>query len=490
MKKKSLPVIGRREEKRLLHRLYDSKNAEFLAIYGRRRVGKTYLIRNYFKDQGLFFEITGAHNARTKEQLENFHTEHSALFGNQEGEPSPKSWSEAFNRLRKSIESINSTSKIIVFLDELPWLASPRSGFLAALDYAWNRHFSGMQNVLLIVSGSAASWMINHVVNNTGGLYGRLSAHLRLIPFTLSETEEYLQSRNISLPRKQICEIYMVTGGVPKYLSYIEKGLSATQNIEHLCFKPQSPLLTEFYKLYKSLFHSAETHLQIMKALAKKRRGLPRSELQRSAKLRSKSQTDLVLRELEEAGFIDTLPETNKKSQETSYRISDEYTLFYLKWIEPEKGTILRGVEKDYWVKRSAQPGWSSWAGFAFESLCLKHIGELKMALQIGGVSTKSSYWKAVEDGKIVSEIDLVIDRADQCINLCEIKFCNQEYAITKQYAQDLIRKKDRFQVGTKSKKGLFTTLITPYGVKKNMHYHSCIDHQLTLEAFFHDLNR
>lgn len=478
-------VIGRKEEKRILGKLYQSQSAEFLAIYGRRRVGKTYLVRNYFRGKGVFFEVTGSYNIKTKEQLENFHAEYVALFDREGYEGAPKTWREAFERLRKSVEKIDGNQKVVLFFDELPWLASARSGFLAAIDYAWNRHFSAMPNVLLIVSGSAASWMISHVVNNTGGLYGRLSGHLRLLPFTLAETEEYLENRKVHLTRKQICEIYMVTGGVPKYLSYLEGGFSALQHIHSLCFTPQSPLLTEFHKLYRSLFQNAETHLLIMRTLAAKRHGMSRLELLKSAKIANSGRSTSVLRELEESGFIASLPEVGKKSRDSHYHLNDEYTLFYLQWIEPVKGMLLKGVEKEYWIKRQADPSWKSWAGFAFESLCLKHIGGIKAGLQIGGVSTSSGYWKFDEKGKKQVEVDLVIDRADQCMNLCEIKFCNEEYSLTKGYTEELGRKKAFFQEKTKTRKGLFMTLITPFGAKENEHFHSIIDQQLTLEALF-----
>jgi AAA+ ATPase superfamily predicted ATPase len=478
-------VIGREREKQVLKKLYLSKSAEFLAIYGRRRIGKTYLVRNYFKDKGVFFEITGSFNSKTKEQLENFHTEFSALFDKEENKSPPKNWREAFNRLKNSVKNIEGEQKIILFFDELPWLSSSKSGFLSALDYAWNRHFSAMSNVLLIVSGSAASWMISHVVNNTGGLYGRLSAHLRLLPFTLAETDIYLRSRGIEISKKQICEIYMATGGIPKYLSYVEGGLSALQNIHQLCFMPQSPLLTEFYKLYYSLFQNAEIHLQVMKALANKRRGMSRSELLKASKLTNSGQTSQVLRELEESGFIASLPELGKKTRGARYYLNDEYTLFYLKWIEPNKGSLLRGVEKEYWIKKQSDPSWRSWAGFAFESLCLKHVPQIKEALQIGGVSTLSGYWKSDLNGRKEVEVDLVIDRADQCMNLCEIKFCSSEYVVTKSYAEDLIQKKALFQERAKTRKSLFVTLITPYGVKENGHFYGVVNNQISLEALF-----
>ncbi|NGX33986.1 MAG: hypothetical protein K1060chlam1_00330 [Candidatus Anoxychlamydiales bacterium] len=478
-------IIGRKDEKKLLEKLYRSQRAEFLAIYGRRRVGKTFLVREFFKDKGVLFEITGSYNVRNSDQLQNFHTEFCALFKNESGSDLPKNWKEALNRIKTSIKKIDKKQKIILFFDELPWLASSKSDFLSALDYMWNRHFSTMPNVLLIVSGSAASWMISNVINNTGGLYGRLSAHLRLLPFNLSETEEYLIAHGIELTKKQICEIYMITGGVPKYLSYLEAGKSATINIHELCFKPQSPLLTEFYKLYHSLFKNAEIHLQVIRVLSKKRRGLTRLELLKEANLSTSGRTSEVLQELEESGFIMTMPEIGKKLREMRYYLNDEYSLFYLNWIEPEKGILLQGVEKDYWIKRQVTPSWRSWAGFAFENLCLKHVSQIKDALQIGGVSTTSGYWKAMVNGKKEIEIDLVIDRADNCMNLCEIKFYNVEFVVTKTYAKELMKKKALFYERTKTKKALFITLITPYGVRENVNFLDAVENQLSVEALF-----
>lgn len=299
----------------------------------------------------------------------------------------------------------------------------------------------------------------------------------------MAETESYFHAKGIDLPRKQICEIYMATGGVSKYLSYVSPGLSSAQVIHALCFTPQSPLLTEFHKLYRSLFRKAKIHLKIVEALAKKRRGIKRSELLKLTKLPSNGKTTEILRELEESGFILTIPELNKTKKDMFYYLYDEYTLFYLSWIAPEKSALLNGVEKDHWIKRQSAASWKSWSGFAFEALCFKHIKELKEHLRIGSVSTKAGYWKLSDNGKKVIEIDLVIDRADQCANLCEIKFSNELFVISKAYSDELRAKKIAFQ--KQNKKALFTTMITPHGVKENSAYFSCVDHQLTLDALF-----
>lgn len=478
-------IVGRKEEMALLEQLYQSSQAEFLAIYGRRRIGKTYLITEYFRDRGIFFEITGSPTATLEEQLLRFHHEFCGLFRREDGLAPPKNWQEAFFRLKDAVGLLQNNQKIVLFFDELPWLAKSKSKFLSALDYFWNRHFSRMPQVLLIVSGSSASWMIHQILNNKGGLYGRLSAHIRLKPFSLGEVEQFLQLKNVQLTRKQLCEIYMATGGVPKYLSFIRPAESSSQCIQNLCFKPQSPLIGEFHKLYHSLFLHPEPHIEIIKVLARRRHGMLRKELLEAAKLPSSGQSSKILRELEESDFITVINEIGKTRREARYALNDEYSLFYLNWIEPIKSSILRGDEVDYWMKRQGTAEWLVWAGFAFESLCLKHVNKIKDALKIGGVSTQTGYWKSYVDGKKESEIDLVLDRADQCINLGEIKFCNVPYVMTKSYARELQIKKEIFRERTKTKKALFTTLITPYGAVKNPAYLSVIDNQLIIDELF-----
>lgn len=480
-------IIGRLQEKRILEKLYQSDKAEFLAIYGRRRVGKTFLITQFFKDKGVYFEITGTKNSPKSEQLANFFREFIALFkdGNKEH---PKDWGEAFYYLQNAIAGIPSSQKVVLFFDELPWLASNKSGFVQALEYFWNRHASRMSNVLLIICGSAASWMINKIIHNRGGLYGRLSAEIALQSFSLSEVEAYLKSRNILLTRKQITEVFMAAGGVPKYLSFIERGMSSSQIVNSLCFTPQGPLLKEFHHLYDSLFENSYKHVKIAQLLANKRQGMTLQEIVDTIDFPSSGRPNEALKELEESGFVLGIQEFNKKVKDKKFRLVDEYTLFYLTWIENVKLSIIRGSDLDYWNKIQPTAAWYSWAGYAFENIVLKHIKKIKEGLEIGAVATREWYWKYAppkksnEEG---AEIDLVIDRADQCINLCEIKFYNGPYTMTKHDAETIERKKRLFQERTKTRKALFITLITPFGAFENEHYIRCIDKQLTLDSLF-----
>lgn len=344
-----------------------------------------------------------------------------------------------------------------------------------------------MSNVLIIICGSAASWMIKKVIHNRGGLYGRVSAEMRLQSFSLLEVQAFFAAHRIELTHKQIVEIYMATGGVPKYLSYVERAKSSMQTIQALCFTPQGPLLKEFHKLYSSLFEQFHQHVKIAIALAYKRGGMTQKELFKKAHIPAGGRSSEIIEELEESGFITSMQAYGKQVKEKKFRLIDEYSLFYLTWINSVKKVILSG-DGEYWTKIQMTPTWYAWAGYAFENICLRHVVKIKEALSIGGVSTQVSHWQylplkgSLERG---AEIDLVIDRADDCIHLCEIKFCSSEYVMSRSDAEDLERKKMVFREKTKTKKVLFTTLITPYGALENMHYIGSVQSQLNLECFF-----
>lgn len=481
-------IIGREKEREVLKKIWHSKKAEFIAIYGRRRIGKTFLIHEFFKDKGLYFEITGSNKASKKEQLKNFSRELKTLFPGEQ--QSFNDWPDAFEALLNLIKLRDPSKKFIFFIDELPWLASPKSGFLSALDYFWNRHLSRIPNVLLIVCGSAAHWMIKKVIHDKGGLHNRLSAWIRLEPFTLREVEEYLREDEVEINRKQLVELYMAFGGVAKYLTKLPKGKSASQIINEYCFTPSGYLFPEFSKLYESLFDSSANHISIIRALAKKQHGLVQGDLLKAAGLPAGGSSTTVLEELEESGFILSMHAFGKQQKEKIFRLIDEYSLFYLSWIENVKESVFKNFDPEYWHKKYRTPAWYAWAGHAFENICLKHSIKIKEALGISGVTTIESHWKHIPKKKsraekeLGAEIDLVIDRADNCINLCEIKFCEEEFEVTKEYAKDLERKKNVFRKITGTKKAIFLTLITPYGLKEN-NYSSLVSQSLTLDALF-----
>lgn len=366
-------------------------------------------------------------------------------------------------------------------------MSTPRSGSLRVLEHFWNRHLSNLNNVILIVCGSAASWMIKKIINNRGGLYGRLTRILHLLPFNLKDTEKLLQVRGINLDRKQIVEFYMAVGGIPYYLNLATRGKSSAQMINELFFSKDAPLADEFNGLFKSLFDYYEHHKKIVHILHNKSQGLLKNELLKLTGLTSGGYSTMLFKELESSGFIGYMQPFGKKEKGGFYILIDELTLFHLNWLTKKSLGIFKESGEDYWLKIRATRKWTTWSGLAFEILCWKHINGIKKALGISGVQTSSSTWRDIpeksdQDG---AQIDLVIDRADRCINLCEIKYSDNLFDITKTYRKDLERKKRVFHQITKTRKALFITLITPFGIKKNSHSTAIVDNQVLLDALF-----
>ena len=480
-------IVGREIEQARLHKIVTSREAEFLAIYGRRRIGKTFLIEEYFKSADIYFTLTGIKDGSLADQLGNFTKAFNRLFRENYLLSTPKNWLDALHQLVSAIEKTPTRGKIVIFFDELPWLASKKSKFLQALEYLWNTWASKRNDIILIVCGSAASWMINKILHHKGGLYNRITARMRLLPFTLKETEKFLNYRKIHLDRQQVLELYMALGGIPHYLKQVEKGWSAAQNINQLAFSKEGLLHDEFDKLYAALFDHPNEHINIVKTLAMQRTGLTREALRTLLKITSGGGLTKQLKELEESGFIAGTIPFGKKRKNIVYRLIDEYSLFYLDWIAKAPQAIFTATSHQYWLQKRSSPRWKAWAGYSFEGICLKHIEAIKMALGINGVSTVESGWfyRPQHTSENGAQIDLVIDRSDHCINLCEIKYTDTPFTITKSYAENLRNKRDIFKAKTKTFKTIFVTFIAAHGVQINAYYEEIVSNQITLDALF-----
>ncbi|MCB0835349.1 MAG: ATP-binding protein, partial [Bacteroidetes bacterium] len=373
-----------------------------------------------------------------------------------------------------------SNRKQIVFFDELPWMASPKSGFLSGLSYFWNS-WAVNQNIVVVICGSAASWMIQKVVKNTGGLHNRITKRIIVNPFTLSETEQYLHQRGIKLNRYHIVQLYMAMGGIPHYLKEIKPGKSVVQNIDQICFSDTGLLRDEFLDLYPALFENPDKHIAVIRALSTKRQGMDREEIIKSSKLANGGSLTKTLEELNQSGFISTYQPFGKKKKNTLYRLTDEYSFFYLKFIEKKRN---EGVET--WQHLSQTQEYKIWSGYAYEGICIKHLHQIKKALSIGGVySVSSSFLKKGTKTEKGVQIDLLLDRNDHIINLFEIKFYNKPFTISKAYAKELKEKMDLFEEATKTRKHLFLTLITTFGLIPNEYSLGLIDQVLTLDDLF-----
>lgn len=475
MKRENKNIVGRNREISILHTLKEKKSSEFVAIYGRRRVGKTYLIREHFDHQFAFY-LTGLANAGTEKQLLNFELTFQR-YANQN--VTVNNWIEAFHQLIRFLESIENDDNKVIFLDELPWFDTKGSDFISGLEYFWNNWASARKDILLITCGSAASWMLNNLIHNTGGLHNRITQRIKIDPFTLKETEKMLQYKGCQLDRLQITQLYMVMGGIPYYLDAIQKGKSAQQNIQQIFFDQNGILHDEFKNLYRSLFKKHEIHETIVETLSKKSAGFTRQEIIEKSKLNSGGTLTKILEELEESGFISSYIGLDQKKKNTIYRLSDFYTYFYFRFLFKNKGKA-----EQNWVDFIDHPSYRAWSGFAFEQLCINHINPIKQKLGISGIQSVQTSWMDKYDEEKV-QIDFIIDRRDQVINICECKFSLSEFAIDKKYAQQLARKIEVFRQATSTKKATFLTMITTHGVKKNEHYGTFVQNEVVLDDLF-----
>jgi uncharacterized protein len=469
-------VVGREEEVATMQGLLTSSESHFLALYGRRRIGKTYLIEEVYKSN-IVFSMSGLHEASLDEQLQNF----TLSFYNKTKKliSQPKNWLEAFQILIHHLEKSTRTKKVI-FIDELPWLSTPRSRFLSSLEHFWNAWASKRSDIILVVCGSAASWMIKNIVQNKGGLHNRITHTIRLMPFTLRESALMLKKNGVILTHYQIAELYMITGGIPYYLKAVKKGMSIDQIVNDLCFKKDSLLRREFDYLFQSLFQQASSHLAIIQSLSKKNKGLTRTEILKATKLPNAGSSTRLLEELEESGFIEKNQPFQNISKDAVYRLIDFYSLFYIKFIAKAKKM------NNAYRNLSQLPQWKIWQGFAFENLCSQHILQIKSKLGISGVNTRETSWikkgTKEEDG---TQIDLLIDRDDNVISICEMKFHSNEFIIDKKYAQVLRSKLALFRSNSKTKKAVFLAMITSHGIKQNEYYYELIQNEVIINDLY-----
>lgn len=485
-----MSIASRLPEIALLNKIYSSKKPEFLAIFGRRRVGKTYLIRSVFeKKKCIFFAATGLKDGLMTDQIANFTKRIGEVFLSGIMPQIKSNWNETFQLLNDLLNKQAKNKKIVIFLDELPWMATRKSKLLQTIDYYWNQYWSREPRVKLIVCGSSTSWIINKIINNTGGLYNRITETIHLKPFTLLETEEYLKLNSVKLNKKQITELYMVTGGIPYYLSKVEPGQSSVQAIESLAFDSKALLFNEFNNLFDSLFEHSDAYVEIVKCIVNYREGIGQEALFKKLKKTSKGKTGLKrLEDLEHAGFITSFIPHFHKKRGVYYRVTDEYALFYLYWIEPLKSTKMSAaLRKGYWKTLSQTPKWYSWSGYAFEAICYKHLNQIRSALNLSLASIPNSwrYTPLTKKNELGAQIDLLFDRDDHSITICEIKFSNKLYDINKDYYQKLKQKVDVFIKVTGVKKQIFIAMISANGIKKNKYSAELVSGIVTLEELF-----
>lgn len=470
-------LIARNNEIKILEDAYSADESKFIAIYGRRRIGKTYLIRKTFTDR-ITFAHTGYSGGNMKEQLFAFSASLREFGYEDFGRPS--SWLEAFELLKDLIRASNDVKKVI-FLDELSWMDTAKSDFLMALEGFWNGWASARNDILLIVCGSATSWIMDNIIHNKGGLYNRLSYQIELLPFTLGECETYAKANHIVMNRHQLLNCYMILGGVPFYWSLLKKGLSLPQNIDNLFFARNAALKDEFQYLYSSLFKKPDRYIDIVNALGKNKAGMTREELLAATKESNSGAFTKRLLNLINCGFIRKYNEFGKKTRNCRYRLVDNFTLFYYKFMAD------RPNDAHFWENHSESAEVNAWCGLAFERVCFEHIDQIKKALGISGVSTEVYSWSCkrdIENGINGSQIDMLIVRKDQIINVCEMKFARGKYTVTSKTDTDIRKKINDFFAVTETRYAIHPIIVTTYGLTENA-YAGNIQAVITAEDLF-----
>jgi AAA+ ATPase superfamily predicted ATPase len=468
-------LIGREQEQRELQNILESDRSEFVVVFGRRRVGKTYLVREFFHNEFNFYH-TGIANENSKSQLNAFN--YSLNQFGKEKYPKKNNWLDTFCQLKDLLENTTSSGKKTVFIDEMPWMDTPKSGFISALDFFWNSYASAQKNIILIVCGSASSWIVKKLLDNQGGLHNRVTRQIHLNQFSLKECEQFFSSNGIVFNRHQIAESYMIFGGIPYYLSLLNKQYGLSHNVDLLCFNSMGKLVNEFENLYASLFRNYENHIAVVNALSTKTKGLTRQEIIDITHIQEGGNLTNVLKELEASGFIRKYKSFGKKERNMLYQLVDFFTLFYYNFMHSNENN-----DENFWTNFSENAKHRAWSGYAFEQVCLAHIRQIKRKLSIGGVVSNINSWRYA-DSEGGAQIDLVIDRADKIINLCEMKYSNFLFTIDKKYDESLRKKKEIFREKTKTTKALHLTMITTYGIKHNEYYNN-IQSEVMLDDLF-----
>ena len=455
-------LIGRIKEVEILNQALRDDRSHFIAIYGRRRIGKTFLVRETL-DYRMTFQHTGIFEGSLENQLFAFSA--SLKEAGLTITAGPKNWAEAFECLKDLIRQSTEKRKT-VFLDELSWMDTPRSDLIPALESFWNGWASARKDVILIICASATSWMLSRIIHSKGGLYNRLTEQLHLEQFTLAECEDFVQAGNLHMTRNQILQYYMIFGGVPYYWTLLQKGLSVSQNIDRILFAQNAPLKEEYRYLYASVFKRPEIHLKIVEALGKKKAGMTREELIKKTGIPNSGDLTRKLEELEACGFIRKYTAFGMKTKNSIYQLMDGFTLFHYQFL------MNSPTDEHFWTNQINTPTINTWAGLAFERVCLLHIKQIKQKLGISGVITEENAWHCKADpdrGIVGSQIDLLIVRKDQVINLCEMKYADRDYTITKQVDQTIRDKINDLQICTGTKYAVYPTLITTYGLTDNV---------------------
>ena len=475
-------MVGREKEIRELNNLYNSGKPELVVIYGRRRVGKTYLVDEVFRNRITFSHagmspIEGEEAGSLRRQLDHFLL--SLQIQGMGRVAKPKSWLEAFNLLEKYLQEIDNGSRQVVFLDELPWMDTPRSGFITAFEAFWNSWACHRKNLMVVVCGSANAWILDKLINNHGGLYGRVTHEIKLLPFSLSECEQFFSESGIQLSRYDIVQSYMACGGIPYYLHYFTQGLSAAQNIDQLFFVRNARLANEYERLFQSAFDQAGLENRIVELLYRKNAGYTRNEIICQLKVNDGGAINGALRALLAGDFVEKYTPFGMSKKEVHYKLIDPFCLFYLCFVKERADQ-----NENFWSENQTLQAVVSWRGIAFENVCFNHVPQIKQALGVAGVVSEQSAWSKKEDDREGTQIDLLIQRNDNVVNMCEMKFYSGAFSVTKDYWHKIMHRVELLSSKISPKMVVHSTLVTTYGLEQN-EYSGAFVKVITLKELF-----
>lgn len=430
-------IIGRKKEIAELGRYYNSGRAELIAVYGRRRVGKTFLINEVFRES-MTFHHTGLspynkkRKVTKKDQLQNFYF--SLLRYGAEDITVPTSWLEAFFMLEHLLKKLDNGSRQVVFIDEMPWMDTARSGFITAFEAFWNGWGNTRHNLCLVACGSATSWMLDNFIDDKGGLYGRVTGKMKLLPFTLKECEDFYLDRKIRMSRYNIIQSYMILGGIPYYMNYFNPSYSLAQNIDELFFQKEAKLKDEFELLFNSAFDNAGDCMKVIRKLYDRRYGFTRDEIARSTGISPNGDFSKVLKALTESNFIERYVPFGYGKREEHYKLVDCFCWFWLRFKEDKAD-----IEHNFWQHHLKEPEINTWRGIAFENVCMQHVPQIKGALGVYAVASKESALviQGSENAK-GTQVDLLIDRGDDIVNVCEMKYMRSKSRMTSEYQETI----------------------------------------------------
>lgn len=474
-------MLGRVKELEILSNACEQDESKLIALYGRRRIGKTYLINHMFsehKKDCLFFRFTGSYLLESSIQLENFI---EAIYDWFKYEPSKgiTNWMSGFNLLKKAITTTQTQNqKVVIFLDEIPWIDKKNSsGFIGALGYFWNEFALNSKNIVLILCASNSSWIKNKIFEDSSGpLYQRLDIKIHLKPFDLKETKEYLLvEKKFQIDDKTIAETYVAFGGVAKYLSLLDNSKTIAQNIDELIFNIDGLLNKEYSEVLKSLFDTkASYYSSIIKVLSQKQSGYTQTELATALGEKSGSKIKDAVAELSEAGFILGLSKLGSKIN-TKYIISDLFVLFFNKWVGGFSKNELISLQKPYFSSILSSQKYAIWSGFAFEILCIVNIDLYLQTRLTKGLAKSYGYWNLRGNDKDSgAQIDFIVEYENSVYDIVECKFYNKEFVISKEYKEKLLHKLEMFKkYALRGKYEIKLVMLNSYGCEKNSHYNA-----------------